>query len=62
MGEHMSDIDLLAVVVDGNDQAIFVSRDVEHSKLSYLVYRGECGPQFDERGIIGLTDDDVPMV
>jgi hypothetical protein len=62
MGEHMPDIDLFAVVVYGNEQAIFVPRDVEHGKFSYLVCGRERGLQFDERGIIGLTDDSVPMV
>ena len=62
MGEHMTDIDLFPVVVNGNNQAIFVSRDVEHGKLFHLVCRGERDPQFGERRIIGFTDNGIPMV
>jgi hypothetical protein len=62
MGEHMPDIDLFAVVVYGNNQAIFVSRDVEHGKFSHLVCGGERGSQFDERSIISLANDGIPMV
>jgi hypothetical protein len=51
MGEHMMDIDLFPVVVNGNNQAIFVSRDVEHGKLFHLVCRRERDPQFGERRI-----------
>jgi hypothetical protein len=62
MGEHMPDIDLFPVIVNGNYQAIFVSRDVEHGKVSYLVRRGKRDPQFGERGEICFVDDAIPMV
>jgi hypothetical protein len=62
MGEHMPDIDLFTVVVNSNNQAIFVSPDVEHGKFSHLVCGGKRDPQFGERGIIGFTDDGMPMV
>ena len=62
MGKHMPDIDLFPVVVNGNNQAIFVPRDNEHGKLSYLVCGGERDPQFDIRGIIRFANDAIPMV
>jgi hypothetical protein len=57
MSKHMPDVDLFPVVVNGDNQAIFVSRDVEHSKFFHLVRGGERDPQFGERGIMGFIDD-----
>jgi hypothetical protein len=62
MGKHMPDIDLFSVVVNGNNQAIFVSRDVEHGKLSYLVYEGKRDPQIDKRCVVRFANDGKPMV
>jgi hypothetical protein len=62
MGEHMPDIDLFAVVVNGNNQPIFVPRDIEDGKFSHLVCGGERDPQFGERGIGGFTDGGIPMI
>jgi hypothetical protein len=62
MGKHVPDIDLFSVVVNGNNQAIFVPRDVEHGKFSYLVCRGKCNPQFDKRRIVRFANDGIPMV
>lgn len=62
MGKHMPDIDLFPVVVNGNNQAIVVPRDVEYGKLSYLVCGGERYPQFDKRGIVRFANDGVPIV
>lgn len=62
MREHVPDIDLFSVVVNRNNQAIFVPRDIEHGKFFHLVCGGERDPQFGERGIIGFTDDGIPMV
>jgi hypothetical protein len=59
--EHMPDIDLFPVVMNGNNQSEFVTRNVKHGKFSYLVREGERDPQFDERGVIGFTDDAIPM-
>jgi|RhiMetdeSRZDD1v2_1073273.scaffolds.fasta_scaffold07100_1 hypothetical protein len=62
MGKHMPDIDLFPVVMYGSNQAIFVPRDVEHGKFSYLVCGGERDPQFDKRGIVRFANDGIPMV
>jgi hypothetical protein len=61
MGKHMTDIDLFPVVVNGNNQAILVPRDVEHGKLSYLVCGGERDPQLDKRRVVRFANDGVPM-
>ena len=62
MGEHMPDIDLFPVVVNGNNQAIFVPSDIEHGKYFHLVCRGERDPQFRERGVISSPDYGIPLV
>ena len=61
MGEHMPDIDLSTVVVNGNKQSKFVPRDVEHGKFFHLVCGGKRNPQFGERGVIGFPDDGIPV-
>ena len=62
MGKHMPDVDLLPIIVNGNNQAIFVPCDIEHRKLSYLVCGGERDPQLDKRGIVRFANDTIPMV
>jgi hypothetical protein len=62
MGEYMPDIDLFPVVVNGNNQAIFVPSDIKHGKFLHLVCRGKRNPQFRERGVIGFPYDVIPMV
>ncbi len=58
----MPDIDLFPVVVNRSNQAIFITRDVEHGKFSYLVCGGKRDPQFHQRGIVRFANDGVPMV
>ena len=58
----MPDIDLFPIVVYRNNQAIFVPRNVEHGKFSYLVCGRERDPQFDKRGIVRLANDGIPMI
>jgi hypothetical protein len=62
MGEHVPYVDLFAVVMNGNDQSKFVSRYVEHGKISHLVCGREGNPQVRKRGVIGFPDDAIPMV
>ena len=62
MGKHMPDVDLLPIIMNGNNQAILVPRDVKHGKLSYLICGGERDPQVDKRGVVRFTNDGVPMV
>jgi hypothetical protein len=58
--EHMPDIDLFPVVVNGDNQSEFVT-DVKHGTFLYLVRERERDPQFDERGVVGFPDDAIPM-
>jgi hypothetical protein len=62
MGEHTPDIDLFPVVVNGNNQAIFVSSDIKDGEFLYLVCGGERDPQFCKRGVIGFSYNGIPMV
>ena len=62
MGERMPDIDLFPVVVNGDNQAVFVPSDIKHGKFFHLVCRGERDPQFRKSGVIGFPNDDIPMV
>jgi hypothetical protein len=61
MGEHMPDIDLFPVKMNGDNQAIFISRDIENGKVFYLVRREKRDLQFRERGKIGFINDAIPM-
>lgn len=62
MGEHVPYVDLFAVVMNRNDQSKFVSRYVEHGKISHLVCGREGNPQFGKKGVIGFSDDAIPVV
>ena len=33
VGEHIPDIDFLSVIVDGDNQAIFIASDIEYGKF-----------------------------
>jgi hypothetical protein len=58
----MPDIDLFPVVVNGNNQAIFVPSDIKDGEFLDLVCGGECDPQFCKRGVIGYPYDGIPLV
>ena len=62
MGKHMPDIHHFPVIVNGGNQAVFVSSDIEHGKFFHLVCRGECDPQFRKGGVISFPDYGVPVV
>jgi hypothetical protein len=38
MGKHMPDIDLFPVVVNGNNQAIFVPRDAHSERMNLKLF------------------------
>lgn len=62
MGEHVPNVDLFPVVVNGNNQSKFVPRYIEHGKFSHLVCGGKGNPQFGERRVIGFPNDGIPVV
>ena len=44
MGKHVSDVNLLSVVMNGNNQTVFIPSDVEDRELPHLVRGGKCDP------------------
>jgi hypothetical protein len=48
MGEYVPDIHFLSVVVNGNNQTVFIPSDVEDREKSHLVCGGKCDPQVGE--------------
>lgn len=62
VGEYMPDIDFLSVVVDGDNQAIFVASDIEYGEFFHQVGCGECHLQLSEGCVIGFSDDGVPPI
>ena len=53
----MADVDLTPVEMDGGDQSVFVSANVEHDKVSDFVRCGEGRPQgFKARKVVLLHD------
>ena len=61
MGKHVSDVNLLSVVMNGNNQTVFIPSDVEDRELPDLVRGGKCDLQVGEGGIIGLPDNGKPV-
>ena len=62
MGKHMPDIDLFPVIVNGNNQAIFVSCDIENRRFSDLICGGKRDPQLGKRGIVRFANDSIPTI
>ena len=57
MGQHVADVDLAPVEMDGGDQPVFVPTNVEHDEVSDSVRRGEGSPQgFKTRKVVPLHD------
>ena len=57
MGQHVADIDLASVEMDGSDESIFVSANVEHDEVADLVRRWESSPQgLKARKVVSLHD------
>jgi hypothetical protein len=57
VGQHVADVDLATVEMDGGDQPVFVPADVEHNEVSDFVRRGEGSPQgFKARKVVPLHD------
>src|SRR5207302_10478937 len=44
MGQHVADINLMAVEMDNGDEPVFVSANVEHNEVADFVRRWEGGP------------------
>lgn len=58
----MPDIDLFPVVMNDNNQTIFVTSDIEHGKFIHQVGGGERDFQIGKRNIIGFPDYGVPLI
>ena len=57
MGQHVTDLDLVPVEMDGGDQSVFVSANVEYNEVSDFVCRGEGSPQgLKARKVVPLHD------
>ena len=61
MGQHVPDVHLLSIVMNGNNQTVFIPSDVEDRELPHLVRGGKCDPQVGEGGIIGFPDNGKPV-
>lgn len=44
MGQHVPDVHLLSVVMNGNNQTVFIPSDVEDRELPHLVRGEKCDP------------------
>lgn len=62
MGEHVPDIDLFPVVMNGSNQTIFVTSNIEHGKFPHQVGSGERDFQICKRSIISMPDYGVPLI
>jgi hypothetical protein len=57
VGQHVADVDLAPVEMDGGDQPVFVPANVEYDEVSDFVRRGEGRSQgFKARKIVPLHD------
>jgi hypothetical protein len=57
VGQHVADVDLAPVEMDGGDQPVFVPANVEHDEVSDVIRRGEGSSQgFKARKVVPLHD------
>jgi len=57
MGQHVADVNLAPVEMDGGDESVFVPANVEHDKVSDFVRRGKGSTQgFQARKVVLLHD------
>jgi hypothetical protein len=55
--QHVADINLVAVEMDGGDESVFVPANVEHDEVADFVRRGERGSQgLKTRKVVSLHD------
>jgi hypothetical protein len=57
VGQHVADVDLAAVEMDGGDQPVFVPANIEHNEVADFVRRVEGRSQgFKARKVMPLHD------
>jgi hypothetical protein len=57
MGQHVADVNLAPVEMDGSDESVFVPTNVEHDKVSDFVRRGKGSTQgLKARKVVLLHD------
>jgi hypothetical protein len=57
VGQHVADIDVVPVEMDGGDESVFVPANVEHNEISDFIRRAEGGTQgLKARKIVPLHD------
>jgi hypothetical protein len=57
VGQHVADVDLAPIEMDGGDQSVFVPANVAHDEISDFVRRREGSPQgFKARKVMLLHD------
>jgi hypothetical protein len=57
MGQHVADVNLAPVEMDGSNESVFVPANVEHDKASDFVLRGKGSTQgFKARKVVLLHD------
>ena len=60
MGQNCSNIDLFPVEMNGRNEPIFVSADIEHDQAVNIISTRKMLSQLAERIVVGLPDDVVP--
>jgi hypothetical protein len=57
MGQHVANVDLAPVEMDGSDESVFVPVNVEHNEVSDFVRRGKGSTQgLKARKVVPLHD------
>jgi hypothetical protein len=57
VGQHVADIDLASVKMDGGDESVFVPTNVKHNEVADFVRRWEGGTQgLKARKVVPLHD------
>jgi hypothetical protein len=62
MREHMPDVDLLPVVMDGGDEPKLIASNIKDGEPAHLIRGWECDPQTGKGPIGGLSDDRKPVL
>lgn len=62
MCEYVPDKNLLSVVMNGNNETVLISSDIEDREMPGLVRGGKRDSQMGEGGIISLPDNGKPVV
>jgi hypothetical protein len=61
MGKYVPDVHFLSVVMNRNNQTVFIPSDIEGRELLDLVRGGKCDLQVGEGGVIGLPENGKPV-